>query len=209
MRLDPFDYSTAAGTKAFIEHLVGIANQIRLFHTGPGTLSEGNMPEYLRRRTHGIVGLLRRLIEDGLVKAMDSGLDDLTTDILDEIPINLGNVPGKDADTPGISPVLHQPETACAADLTRLDPPVAEPDAVTMTVLLQLQQRLVGLLTADGPGTAMSAGAPVPAAHYFADLRATVSAGARGTVRSARPSGPSRTLPAFQHADLLHARHCS
>ncbi|WP_330434258.1 TniB family NTP-binding protein [Streptomyces sp. NBC_00825] len=95
INLDPFDYSTTAGTEAFTEHLIGIENQIRLFHTGPGTLSEGNMPEYLRRRTHGIVGLLRRLIEDGLVKAMDSGLEDLTTGLLDEIPINLGNVPGK------------------------------------------------------------------------------------------------------------------
>ncbi|WP_330434264.1 hypothetical protein OIC43_08315 [Streptomyces sp. NBC_00825] len=44
-----------------------------------------------------------------------------------------------------------------------------------MTVLLQLQQQLVDLLTAGGPETAMSAGAPVPAAHYFADLRATVA----------------------------------
>lgn len=71
----------------------------------------------------------------------------------------------------------HQPETACATDLTRHDPPSAEPDTVTMTVLLQLQQRLVDLLTAGGPETAMSAGAPVPAAHYFADLRATVAMG--------------------------------
>lgn len=69
----------------------------------------------------------------------------------------------------------HRPETACATDLTRLDPPSAEPDTVTMTVLLQLQQQLVDLLTAGGPETAMSAGAPVPAAHYFADLRATVA----------------------------------
>ncbi|MFF0337747.1 hypothetical protein ACFYUM_34810 [Streptomyces fimicarius] len=54
------------------------------------------MPEYLYRRTHGIVGLLRRLIEDGLTKAIESGLEDLTIDLLDEITINLGNVPGKD-----------------------------------------------------------------------------------------------------------------
>ncbi|MFE4536351.1 hypothetical protein ACFRKB_14900 [Streptomyces scopuliridis] len=54
------------------------------------------MPEYLYRRTHGIVGLLRRLIEDGLTKAMESGLENLTIDLLDEIAINLGNVPGKD-----------------------------------------------------------------------------------------------------------------
>ncbi|SCK63572.1 MULTISPECIES: hypothetical protein [unclassified Streptomyces] len=53
------------------------------------------MPEYLYRRTHGIVGLLRRLVEDGLTKAMESGLENLTIDLLDEITINLGNIPGK------------------------------------------------------------------------------------------------------------------
>ncbi|WP_326698973.1 AAA family ATPase [Streptomyces sp. NBC_01754] len=96
INLDPFDYSTAAGMEAFIQHLIGIENQIRLFNTGPGTLSEGDMPEYLYRRTHGIVGLLRRLAEDGLVKAMESGLEDLTTELFDEVPINLGNIPGKE-----------------------------------------------------------------------------------------------------------------
>ncbi|MFD4339964.1 TniB family NTP-binding protein [Streptomyces anulatus] len=94
--LDPFDYSSDAGIAAFIDHLVGVENQIRLFNAGPGTLSQGLMPEYLYRRTHGIVGLLRRLIEDGLTKAMESGLENLTIDLLDEIAINLGNVPGKD-----------------------------------------------------------------------------------------------------------------
>jgi hypothetical protein len=94
--LAPFDYSNDAGIAAFVTHLEGIENQIRLFNAGPGTLSEGRMPEYLYRRTHGIVGLLRRLIEDGLTKAIESGLEDLTIDLLDEITINLGNVPGKD-----------------------------------------------------------------------------------------------------------------
>jgi len=96
--LDPFDYSSDAGIAAFVGHLVGVENQIRLFKAGPGTLSEGQMPEYLYRRTHGIVGLLRRLVEDGLVRAMESGLEDLTTELLDEIPINLGNIPGKDSE---------------------------------------------------------------------------------------------------------------
>ncbi|MEW1794082.1 ATP-binding protein [Streptomyces niveus] len=94
--LDAFDYSSDARTGAFIDHLIGIENGFRLFNAGPGTLSEGRMPEYLYRRTHGIVGLLRRLVEDGLTKAMESGLEDLTIDLLDEITINLGNVPGKD-----------------------------------------------------------------------------------------------------------------
>ncbi|WP_371665551.1 TniQ family protein [Streptomyces sp. NBC_01241] len=69
---------------------------------------------------------------------------------------------------------LQQPETACAADLTRPDPHPA-PDTATMSVLLRVQQQLMDLLTASGPPTAMSAGSPVPVAHYFADLRATVA----------------------------------
>ncbi|MEE4545767.1 ATP-binding protein [Streptomyces sp. V4-01] len=91
INLDPFDYSSDVGIAAFVDQ-----NQIRLFNAGPGTLSEGEMSEYLYRRTHGIVGLLRRLAEDGLVKAMESGLEDLTIDLLDEITINLGNVSGRD-----------------------------------------------------------------------------------------------------------------
>ncbi|MFB7113828.1 hypothetical protein [Streptomyces sp. NPDC056291] len=39
----------------------------------------------------------------------------------------------------------------------------------------RVQQQLMDLLTASGPETAMSAGSPVPVAHYFADLRATVA----------------------------------
>ena len=53
------------------------------------------MPEYLFRRTEGIVGLLKRLIEDGCTKAMETGQENLTIDLLQEIPINLGNVPGR------------------------------------------------------------------------------------------------------------------
>ncbi|WP_326698975.1 TniQ family protein [Streptomyces sp. NBC_01754] len=68
----------------------------------------------------------------------------------------------------------QQPETACAADLTRPDPHPT-PDTATMSVLLRVQQQLTDLLTASGPETAMSAGSPVPVAHYFADLRATVA----------------------------------
>jgi hypothetical protein len=70
---------------------------------------------------------------------------------------------------------LQQSGTACAVDLTRLDPPLAAPDAVTMTVLLRVQQQLIDLLLASGPETAMSAGAPVSVLYYFADLRATVA----------------------------------
>ncbi|MFI6689257.1 hypothetical protein [Streptomyces sp. NPDC050485] len=111
VNLDPFNYSTAAGMEAFVAHLVGMENQIRLFGAGRGTLSTGEMPEYLFRRTHGIVGLLKRLVEDGLVKAMESGAEDLTTDLLDEITINLGNVPGQ-----------HNIRDAASGEIPDVDP---------------------------------------------------------------------------------------
>jgi hypothetical protein len=56
----------------------------------------GAMPEYLFRRTAGVVGLLERLVEDGCAEAMDSGVEKLTETLLDEITINLGNDPTRD-----------------------------------------------------------------------------------------------------------------
>ena len=70
---------------------------------------------------------------------------------------------------------LQQSETACAAALTLLDPPPTAPDTATMTVLLQVQRRLIDLLGVSGPETAMSAGVAVPVPHYFADLRAMIA----------------------------------
>ena len=47
-----------------------------------GMLTGGDMPEYLFRRTRGIVGLLRRLIEDGCAKAIATGEERLTPELL-------------------------------------------------------------------------------------------------------------------------------
>ncbi|MEU3088020.1 TniQ family protein [Streptomyces massasporeus] len=69
----------------------------------------------------------------------------------------------------------QQPETACGTFLTKADPSVARTDEATMTVLLQVQEQIMDLLTRNGPDATMSGGAPVPVAHYFADLRATVA----------------------------------
>lgn len=54
-------------------------------------LTAGDMPEYLFRRVGGIVGLLRRLIEDGCVKAIATGEERLTRDLL------VGTVIGRDS----------------------------------------------------------------------------------------------------------------
>ena len=89
--LEPFDYSTADGMTAFLEHLAGIEDQLRLLRSFDGMLTAGDMPEYLFRRTGGIVGLLRRLIEDGCAKAIATGEERLTRDLL------AGTVIGRDS----------------------------------------------------------------------------------------------------------------
>ncbi len=72
-----------------------------------GFLTEGTMPEYLRRRTGGVVGLLSRLIEDGAHEAMASGKETLTESQLDEIvigrdlpPDEIGPAPAAGQDRP-------------------------------------------------------------------------------------------------------------
>ncbi|MEV6867702.1 AAA family ATPase [Streptosporangium subroseum] len=96
--LDPFDYSTPTGITAFLEHLAGIEDQIRLFRAFDGMLTTGPMPEYLFRRTHGIIGLLRRLIEDGCTEAITSGEERLTPELLARTSIRLGNLADLDPD---------------------------------------------------------------------------------------------------------------
>jgi hypothetical protein len=96
--LDPFDYATTAGIAAFLEHLAGIEEQTRLLRSADGMLTTGAMPEYLFRRTHGIVGLLRRLIEDGCAEAIRSGEEQLTPELLARTTIRLGTLADLDAE---------------------------------------------------------------------------------------------------------------
>ena len=97
IHLEPFRYDTPAGITAWTTHLTGLEENLRLFHARPGMLASGTMPEYLFRRTGGVIGLLERLIEDGCVEALASGTENLTEALLDTILINLGNDPTRDA----------------------------------------------------------------------------------------------------------------
>jgi len=108
--LDPFDYSTPAGITAFLEHLAGIEDQLRLLRSFDCMLTTGEMPEYLFRRTHGIVGLLRRLIEDGCAKAIATGEEQLTPKLLAGTTIRLGNLADLDPDAGEIPPIPHDVE---------------------------------------------------------------------------------------------------
>ena len=94
--LDRFSYATPAGIAAWTAHLVGIEQQLRLLRGCDGMLSGGDMPEYLFRRTGGIVGLLRKLIQEGCRHAIETGYEQITTGLLDTLALSPADLPGLD-----------------------------------------------------------------------------------------------------------------
>jgi hypothetical protein len=75
-------------------------------------LTDGTMPEYLYRRTSGVVGLLERLLEDGCREAIDTGTERLNQAVLDNVALSLGGASGRDAqagEIPAIPPGPGQP----------------------------------------------------------------------------------------------------
>ena len=103
--LGPFRYDTPGDIEAWVRHLAGIEDQLRLLHAEPGMLTSGDMPEYLFRRTGGVVGLLERLIEDGCSEAIGTGEERLTADLLDDVDISLGNLSRRDPAAGEVPPV--------------------------------------------------------------------------------------------------------
>jgi chloramphenicol 3-O-phosphotransferase len=115
VHLEPFRYDSAKDINAWIAHLAGLEEHLRLFDAAPGMLSAGRMPEYLFRRTGGVVGLLERLVEEGCAEAVDSGVEKLTENLLDTIGINLGNDPRRDPAAGEIPPVPARPTAVATA----------------------------------------------------------------------------------------------
>jgi hypothetical protein len=85
IEIDRFRYTTAEEIQAFVGHLKGIEQHLRLLNAREGMLTSGTMPEYLMRRTGGVVGLVGRLLEDGAHEAMESGKELIDEGLLDEI----------------------------------------------------------------------------------------------------------------------------
>jgi hypothetical protein len=85
--LRPFSYDTAEEIADFVAHLAGLEDELRLFNARAGMLTGGDMPEYIYRRTGGVVGLIERLIEDGAALAMDTGIEEITEELLDRVVI--------------------------------------------------------------------------------------------------------------------------
>ncbi|WP_262705060.1 MULTISPECIES: hypothetical protein [Streptomyces] len=104
VELDHFRYTTPQEITAFHDHLHGIEEHLRLLNAPPQTLTSGTMPEYLFRRTGGVIGLLARLIEDGCQEAIDSGRELLDEALLDEIIISLDD-PSRDPAAGEVPPI--------------------------------------------------------------------------------------------------------
>jgi hypothetical protein len=94
--MDRFSYGTPDGIAAWTAHLVGIEQQLRLLHGCDGMLSGGSMPEYLFRRTGGIVGLLRKLIQEACRHAIESGAEKITAELLATLELRPSDLPGLD-----------------------------------------------------------------------------------------------------------------
>lgn len=131
VHLRPFTYDTPDSVAAWIAHLSGLEQHLRLFDAAPGMLAGGTMPEYLFRRTRGVVGLLERLVEEGCAEAVDTGVERLTEDLLDSTLINLGNDPNRDraaGEVPAIPEVARKAPRGKARN-TVFDQPQADSTA--------------------------------------------------------------------------------
>ena len=99
----------------------------------PGMLTDGTMPEYLYRRTNGVVGLLERLAEDGCREAISTGTERLTQALLDNVTLSLPDMRSRDAgagEIPPSRPAAAGPASAAAApsSMTAARRPGPEPD---------------------------------------------------------------------------------
>jgi hypothetical protein len=116
IELDRFRYDTPAQITAWTAHLAGVEQHLRLMAARPGMLTGGTMPEYLYRRTNGVVGLLERLIEDGCREAIDAGTETLTQAILDSVTVNITRAAGRDPAAGEIPAVPPQPASQPGQD---------------------------------------------------------------------------------------------
>lgn len=110
IELDRFRYDTPSQITAWTQHLASIEQQLRLMDAGPGMLTDAAMPEYLYRRTDGVVGLLERLIEDGCREAIETGTERLTEALLDTVVLSIAGDPRRDENAGEIPSVPAKPD---------------------------------------------------------------------------------------------------
>jgi hypothetical protein len=98
INLSRFTYDTPKGIAAWTAHLAGIEQQLRLLDHCDGMLSDNGMPEYLYGRTGGIIGLLRKLVQEGCRHAIDTGTETITAGLLDTLTLSPDDLPDLDPD---------------------------------------------------------------------------------------------------------------
>ncbi|HEY1700410.1 MAG TPA: AAA family ATPase [Trebonia sp.] len=108
VNIEPFRYSATGSDTSFAEHLAGIEEQLRLLKATESMLTGGDMPAYLYEHTHGSVGLLRRLIDDGCKRAMRTREERLTRDLLAGIRISVESLGDLDPESGEIPRALRQ-----------------------------------------------------------------------------------------------------
>ena len=66
------------------------------------------MPEYLFGRANGIIGLLKKLIQAGCRRAIETGAETITAGLLDALAVSPADLPGLD---PGAGEVPDIPQS--------------------------------------------------------------------------------------------------
>ncbi|MFX0574465.1 hypothetical protein [Nocardia nepalensis] len=72
-------------------------------------LSDGTMPEYLFRRTGGIIGLVKKLIQAGCRYAIETGEEQITAELLDTLALSPADLPDLDPDSGEIPEIPATP----------------------------------------------------------------------------------------------------
>lgn len=124
MHITNFGFGTPAEKRAWVSFLAGMGTELRLVgmdKTSPGrVLTDGELPEYLFRRTGGVVGTVNRLVTEACRAAVDSpdpetGEERITVALLDGITANYSAEEGRIAEAGEIPDVPAVPPAAARA----------------------------------------------------------------------------------------------
>lgn len=120
-----FSYTTPEQMEEWTTFLVGIAHQLRLYGVDHTNLLRDGLPEYLFRRTGGVVGSLVQLVVKASRKAMqnrdpETGLELITREILDSITIDFGGEDGRIPEAGEVPDIpQHRPRASRASGRPR------------------------------------------------------------------------------------------
>jgi hypothetical protein len=86
LEVAPFGIDTDEGRADWQSLIKSTERQVVLAHARPGMLT--NLADYLFARTSGHIGSFFSLINRGACEAIQSGEEDITRDLLDDVPID-------------------------------------------------------------------------------------------------------------------------